>query len=352
MLVEEAQHLAQHRQLGLDPRAPRRGVDPRAVVPRPQHDPALGVGQRQETRQRAVGVAGAVHPAGDGIDRHVLRHLVEIVVGAERGAGEGRIVGQRVVAEFELGDEVGHAEIREMALHRLAGERAVFVVVDRHGSLQRRIGEVLELRAQVAAVVVERQHQLVIDQRQPLDQHAAGIIVVGPGVPHREQRRDRLDRRMAGAGEEIAGRAEIGDAGGADAAVAPFLGDDPVGDGAVVGALARAAEGIARAEAGAGAARIDHDQRIAARHEHVAILPGVGRRLDVAARRQLEAADIGRQDQHGRPALRRVAIRQDDIDGEPAAVSHRHVDGGGRAHPVLGRAAGKIAAGRHLPGRS
>ena len=216
MLVEEAQHLAQHRQLGLDPRAPRRGVDPRAVIPRAQHDAALGVGQRQETRQRAVGVARAVHPAGDGIDRDVLRHLVEIVVGAERGAGEGRIVGQRVVAEFELGDEVGHAEIREMALHRLARERAVLVVVDRHRSLQRGIGEVLELAAQIAAIVVERQHQLVVDQRQPLDQHAAGIIVVGPGVPHREQGRDRLHRLVAGAGEEVAGRAEIGDAGGAD----------------------------------------------------------------------------------------------------------------------------------------
>ena len=352
MLVEEAQHLAQHRQFGLDPRAPWRGVDPRAVVPRSQHDAALGIGQRQEARQRAVGVAGAVHPAGDGIDRDVLRDLVEVVVGAERGAAEGGIVGQRVVAEFELGDEVGHAEVREVPLHRLRCERAVLVVVDRHRPLQGGIGEVVELRPEVAAVVVERQHQLVVDQRQPLDQHAAGIIVVGPGVPHREQGRDRLDRLVAGAGEEIAGRAEIGDAGGADASVAPRLGDDPVGDRLVVGALARAAEGIARAEAGAGAARIDHHHGIAARHEHVAVLVAVGRRLDVAAGRELEAANIGRQDQHCRPAPRGIAVRQDDVDGEPAAVGHGHVDRGGRTHPVLGRTTGEIAAGRHLPGRA
>ena len=260
------------------------------MVPRPQQHAALGVGQRQEARQRAVGVARAVHPAGDGVDRDVLRDLVEIVVGTERGAGEGRIVGQRIVAEFELGDEVGHAEVREMALHGLARQRAVLVVVDRHRPQQRGIGEVAELLAQVAPVVIERQHQLVVDQRQPLDQHAAGIIVVGPGVPHREQRRDRLDRRVAGAGQEIAGRAEIGDAGGADAPVAPRLGHDPVGDRLVVGALARAAEGIARAEARAGAARIDHDQRIAARHEHVAILAAVGRRLDVGCRASARSA--------------------------------------------------------------
>ena len=217
MLVEEAQHFAQHRQFRLDPAAPRRDVDARAVVPRPQHDAALGVGQRQETRQRAVGVARAVHPAGDGIDRDILGHLVEIVVGAERGAAEGRIVRQRVVAEFELAHEVGHAEVREMPLHRVACQRAVLVVVDRHRPLQRGIGEVAELGPEIAAIVIERQHQLVVDQRQPLDQQAAGIIVVGPGVPHREQRRDRLHRLVAGAGEKIAGRAEIGDAGGADA---------------------------------------------------------------------------------------------------------------------------------------
>jgi hypothetical protein len=192
--------------------------------------------------------------------------------------------------------------------------------------LQGGIGEVAELGPEVAPVVIERQHQLVVDQRQPLDQHATGIIVVGPGVPHREQRRDRLDRLVAGAGQEIAGRAEIGDAGGADAAVAPWLGDDPVGDLLVVGALARAAEGIARAEARSGAARIDHHHGIAARHEHVAILVAVGRRLDVAAGGELEAADVGREDQNRRPAFGSIAVGQNHVDGEPAAVGHGHVD--------------------------
>ncbi len=41
MLVEEAQHLAQHRQFRLDPGAPRRDIDARAMVPRPQHDAAI-----------------------------------------------------------------------------------------------------------------------------------------------------------------------------------------------------------------------------------------------------------------------------------------------------------------------
>ena len=207
----------------------------------------------------------------------------------------------------------------------VAGERAVAVLVDRLRAQQRRIGEVGELLAQVAAVVVEREHQLVVDQRQPLDQHAARIVVVGPGVPDREQRRDRLDRRMAGARQEVAGRAEIGDAGRADPAVAPRLGDDPVGDRLVVGALARRPEKIAGAEAGAGAARIDHHHRIAARHEHVAIAIAVGRRLDVAAGRHLEPPHIGREDQDGRPAPAGVAVGQDDVERQPAAIGHRHI---------------------------
>jgi len=97
--------------------------------------------------------------------------------------------------------------------------------------------------------MVECQHQLVIDLRQALDEQPARVIVVGPCVPDSEQGRDRPDRRMAGAGQEIAGCPEIGDAGGADAPVAPGLGDDPVRDDAIVLALARAAKGIARAEA-------------------------------------------------------------------------------------------------------
>ena len=240
MLVEETQHFAQHGEFRLLLRSPRRGVDARAVVPRAQQHAAFRIGQGQEPRQRAVGVARAVHPAGDGIDRDVARDLVEIVVGAERGAGEGRIVGQRIVAAFELGDEVGHAEVREMLLHRRAGERTVLVRIDRHRPEQRGIGEVAELVAKIAPVVIERQHQFVVGERQPLDQHAARIIVVGPGVPHGEQGRDRLHCLVAGAGKEIAGRAEVGDAGGADRTVAPRLGHDPVGDRLVVGALARA----------------------------------------------------------------------------------------------------------------
>jgi hypothetical protein len=59
--------------------------------------------------------------------------------------------------------------MRKFARWPFTASRAVLVVVDRHGTLQRGIGEVLELGAQIAPVVVERQHQLVVDQRQPLD---------------------------------------------------------------------------------------------------------------------------------------------------------------------------------------
>ena len=40
------------------------------------------------------------------------------------------------------------------------------------------------------------------------------------------------------------------------------------------------------------------------------------------------------------------------IDGKAATVRHRDIDRARRAHLVLGRTAGKIAAGRHLPGRT
>ena len=213
-----------------------------------------------------------------------------------------------------------------MTLHRLARQCAVAVLIDRQRPEQRGIGEIGELLAQVAAVVVERQHQLVIDQRQALDQHAARIIVVRPGIPDREQRRDRLHRLVAGARQEIARGAQIGDAGGADRAVAPRLRHDPVGDRLVVAPFARTAKGVAGPERGAGTARIDHDHGVAARHEHVAIAVGIGRRLDtLGAGCHFEATDIGREDQDGRPAPAGIAVRQVNVDRQSAAVRHRDI---------------------------
>ena len=76
-----------------------------------------------------------------------------------------------------------------------------------------------ELAEQLAAVVVERDHQLVVGLGEPVEQHAAGIVVIAVRIPDREQRRDRLDRGMAGAREKVGRGADIGDARGA---TAPF----------------------------------------------------------------------------------------------------------------------------------
>jgi hypothetical protein len=89
---------------------------------------------------------------------------------------------------------------------------------------------------------------------------------------------------MAGAGEEIARRADIRDAGGADPAVRPRLCYDPFGNPGVVISLARRPETVAGPKAGAGATHINRDQRIAARHEQVAPACDTGTRLALRRR--------------------------------------------------------------------
>ena len=79
---------------------------------------------------------------------------------------------------------------------------AVGILVDRRRPVEVRILEIGELRQQVAPIMVERDHQLVVARGEPIEQHAARIVVIAVGVPDREQRRDRLDGRMPGAGEE------------------------------------------------------------------------------------------------------------------------------------------------------
>ena len=90
---------------------------------------------------------------------------------------------------------------------------AVAILVDRLRTLERRVAEIAEVLDEVAPVVVERHHQRVIGLDQPIEQNAARIIMVPVGVPHGEQRRDRLHSRMASAGEEIGRRAHVRDAG-------------------------------------------------------------------------------------------------------------------------------------------
>ena len=163
--------------------------------------------------------------------------------------------------------------------HGLAQQRAVGILVDRLRPGEARVAEIGIVREEVASIVIERDHELVVARREPVQQHAARIEMIDIGVPDRKQRRDRLHAGMAGAGQEQGGGAEIGDAGRADDTVRPGLRDDPLGDLAIVFALGRRAEAVARAEARAGAAHVDHDERIAAGNEEVAVFRGVRRGL-------------------------------------------------------------------------
>ena len=85
-------------------------------------------------------------------------------------------------------------------------ERAVAVLVDGLRAGEVGIVEIGLPCQHVAAVVVEPDHEVVVALGQLVQQDAAGIEMVDAGVPDREERRDRLDRRMAGAGEETGRR--------------------------------------------------------------------------------------------------------------------------------------------------
>ena len=313
ILVEEAQHLGQHAEPGLHALAPRRDIDPGAVVPRSQQEMAMPAGERQEADDRAVGEAGSVHPPGDRVDRQVLADRLGVAAGAERLGAEARIVGQAVVTETELGDEIRHAEVAAMLGDRGAAEGPVGVVVDRLRPGEGRVAEVGELAQEVAAVVVERDHQLVVVPGELVHEHATRIVVVAPRVPDREQRRDRLDRRMAGRREKGGRRPDVGDARRPDLPVRPWLADDPVRDLAAVLALRWRSEALAGAEAGAGSAHVDDDQRVAARDQEVAKPTGPGARLDGAVgQADREAPIVGREKQDRRPAVgsRAGAVRK------------------------------------------
>ena len=181
-------------------------------------------------------------------------------------------------------------------------EAALRIVVDRLRPIEVGVLEIGELAQQIAPVLIERDHQLVVGLGEAVEQQAARIVVIGIGVPHRKQRRDGLHRRVAGARQEVRRRADVGDAGRADRSVGPRLPHDPIGDLAIVVALGRRAEAVARAEAGAGAAHVADDDGIAARHEQIAPLAGVGARLRRRRRAglQLEAPVVGREDQDRR----------------------------------------------------
>ncbi len=90
-----------------------------------------------------------------------------------------------------------------MLFDRFANEGAVRVVVDRLRSSEIRIAEVGKLLEDIALIMVESNHEVIIDPGQRLELDSAGEIIVGIGVPDREQRRDRFDGGMSGAGEKV-----------------------------------------------------------------------------------------------------------------------------------------------------
>jgi hypothetical protein len=274
VLIEEAQHLRQNAEARFDGVAKWRYIGTGAVVPWAEQEMLAFVRKREEARDRAVGKARPVHPARDRVDRNIRADAVGVVIGAERRRAEARIVRQPVVRETKFRDEIRHVKIAEMLLHRRPDQRAV-IAIDRLRAGEARILEVGDLGQNIAPVMIETDHQLIVICRQPIEQNAARVEVIDVGVPHREQRRDRLDGRMACAGKKQRGGTEIRDSGRTDHAIGPRLRDDPVRDFAIVLPLGRGPEAVAGPKAGAGAAHIDDDERIAARHEEIAILRGI-----------------------------------------------------------------------------
>ena len=183
----------------------------------------LAIGKREEAGDAAVGVAGAVVPARDGVDRNVRIDAGAVAIGAEGGRRDGRIGGQRVVLEAELADELGHAEVALMLGHGRASETAFRIVIDGLRPIEVGVLEIRKLAQEIAPVLIERNHQLVVGLGEAVEQQPARIVVVGIGVPHRKQRRDGLHRRVAGARQEVRRRADIGDARRADRPVGPRL---------------------------------------------------------------------------------------------------------------------------------
>ena len=360
VLVEEAQGLGDHAQLRQRVCPPGAGVGARAVVPGAEQEPARGVLQPQVALDRSRGVAAAVHPAGDAVDRGLaVVGARGVVVRADLGAGVVRVVAEAGVAEAELAGEVLHVEVGPVPDQGGLQQGAVPVLVHRRRAGQVRIAVMGVAAHPLAVVVVEGIGERAVVLAHAVEQHAAGIEVVRPGVPDRKRRHHRLDRRVPGRGQKIGGRADVGDSGRADPAVAPGLRHDPGHDIEVIVPLARRAEAVAAAEGGAAAAHVDRHQRIAPGHEGVAELGDVGTGLDarLVTGFQREAPVIGREQHHrrvgaglGRNLGRAHVAGQVHVNRQPGAVAHAHV---ARRQPlalVARRMLAQVPARRHAPG--
>src|SRR5579871_480099 len=243
--VEEAQHFAKPGKFDLDRLAPGRTIDARAMIPGAEQEMARIVLLREIARDRTVHVARTIEPARDRQDGHIGSNSVRDRVGAERGGTKLGIVRQPLLAKAKLRHEIGLAEVAEMLPHSLIQQHTVEILIDRLRAFEVGIVEVGKLLENIAAIMIEGDHQLVIDLCERLQLDAAGKIVVAVGVPDGRQRRNGLDRAMAGGREKVGSGADIGNAGRANGAVRPGLGHDPVGNLARILALARRAETVA-----------------------------------------------------------------------------------------------------------
>ena len=272
----------------------------------------------------------------------------------DQGAVVIRIVAQTGIAEPEFSQEIVGVEVGEVFGDRGVALLPVRIVVDRRRAVVTWVGKVGKLLQRLAVVMVQRIGDRAIGSRQVIQQQAAEVEVIGIGVPDREGRDDRPDRRMAGGGKEVRRSADIGYAGRADRAVRPGLRHQPVRELAVILALPRRAKSITRPGGSAGAAHVGDHHRVAVWHEIVANIPGVRAGLDLrrCRRRDLETAVIGRVDQQGRKRFaRRQIFWQMYVKGDADTVAHGHVAGTeGDIRTEAWRIIRGVAFGRDRPG--
>ena len=88
-------------------------------------------------------------------------------------------------------------------------QHAIRVVIDRGGAFEARLGEVIVFAQILAVVLVQRLDDPAIAGGEIAEQDAAGVEMVGIGVPDGADRGDRLQGGVAGGGGEIAGGTQV-----------------------------------------------------------------------------------------------------------------------------------------------
>ena len=144
---------------------------------------------------------------------------------------------QARIAELKLTQEVRHVNIGGVLLQCIAQQHALRIVIDRGRTLEAGLGEIIVFAQILTLVLVQRLHHPSISGGQIGQQDAAGVEMIGVGVPDPADRGDRLQRRVAGCGGEVAGGTQIRDAGRRQPPVAPILPGRPVDHFGIIGAL-------------------------------------------------------------------------------------------------------------------